>query len=939
MVLDSIVVSESLQKMLRHAKSALEGCMDASPAERTRKFQEFLKIENRRLLLLHRSGGGGVEVARRRSAMMDTLLDYLFQIANRVVDSEGQPKGKKSNLPEIALVATGGYGRGELNPYSDVDILFLIQSARGPHLAQINAVVEQVLYMLWDLGLKVGHATRTIRECVEQGRKDMHSRTALLEARFLDGSEKVFKELQKALHDDLRGNVEQYVKDRLKDQIDRHKKYDNTVFVQEPNVKNGCGGLRDFQSFLWIARFKYDIAGIADLHNKGLLPQIEAGRLKRAYDFLMRVRNELHYIHGHPTDEIALSFQPKIAEALGYKQKDVLVRIETFMRDYYRHARDIFVLTESLTKKLTIEQPQSRSKLRRLFSRSTKVEKIEGGLILHNGLIDIADGSPFPRDAHDLMQVFRTAQIRSADLSGNLQSLIRRHLKLVDRKFLYSKRAKDIFISILHSKGDVARILRRMHECGLLGQYIPEFGRMDCLVQHEFYHRYTADEHTLVAIQKLDDILNAKEGSASRYSRIFQQLENAQLLYLSILLHDTGKAYHVRHHSDASTVCAQQVARRLCLDLESRRTLIWLVDNHTTMSQIAQRRDIEDPATIEDMMELVENRPRLDMLHLLTFVDGQAVGTSNWSDWRQSILWQLYESTARALETSGVEQVNIETQRENLKQVVMEKLGDTISREEIDAHFTHMPNRYWRRVEAAELIWHLEIVHEFFMQLLDEESESTRPMVKWRHFPDRGYSEAVVCTWDRHGLFAKIAGSLASARLNILSADIYTRSDDIVLDIFQVCDLEHKAIKDGQRTAKMLNILSQSLKGDEEMSFGEQIVKEYESMRNMPLQDAERFPTKIVFNNDDSPEYTILEIQTPDRLGLLYHVLDVLEHSGIDIYLAKINTEKGAAMDVFYLTNSDGNKITSAEQLDSLTAKLKGSIDALNQPYRDLFQV
>jgi [protein-PII] uridylyltransferase len=559
---------------------------------------------------------------------------------------------------------------------------------------------------------------------------------------------------------------------------------------------------------------------------------------------------------------------------------------------------------------------------------------LEIGLILKNGIIENPEDSPFPRDGHDLLQVFRYAQIREAQISANLHSLIRRHLKLIDRKLLYSKRARDIFLSILHSKGEVGRILRMMHECGLLGEYIPEFGRLDCLVQHEFYHRYTADEHTLVAIEKLDEILNAKEGVSTRYSRIFQQLENAQLLYLAILTHDTGKAYHIRHHADASTACAQQIARRFCLDHESRRTLIWLVDHHSTMSSIAQRRDIEDPSTIEDMMELVETRGRLDMLHLLTFVDGQAVGSTNWNEWRQSILWQLYESTAKALSTSGVEQINIQTQKETLRNGVSENLSSAISKEEVESHFTHMPQRYWRRVEQQELSWHLEIIHEFFESLLDEKSDGTSPIIKWRHFPDRGYSEAVVCTWDRHGLFAKIAGSLAAARLNILNADIYTRSDDIVLDIFQVCDLEHHAIKEGVRTHKMSTILSESLSGITEIQFGTQILREYESMRTLPYQHEERFPTAITFNNEDSPDYTILEIQTPDRLGLLYHILEVLGQCGIDIYLAKINTEKGAAMDVFYLTDTEGRKLTDVKKREHIQHQLRETINHLNQPFR-----
>ncbi len=925
-------MSRSQAKMLHHAESALKVSLEASPAERVRCCQDFLKIENRRLLSLHRAGAAGLEVARGRSLMMDTLLHYVFQGA--VASVQGQQK-----IPafELCLVATGGYGRGELNPFSDVDILFLLPAARGPEMAHANSAVEQVLYVLWDLGLKVGHATRTIRECVEQARQDMQSRTALIEARLLDGSQSVFASFKETLFKEcVRGQMREYIKYRLKDQSQRHAKHGGSVYVQEPNVKNGCGGLRDLQSLLWIARFKNNTGSMDELQQAGSLAQIEAGRLKRAYDFLMRVRNELHYSNDRAVDEIALAIQPKVAEALGYKDKNILQRIEMFMRDYYRHARDIHVLTEALAERLAIEDEPKPGfgRWSGLFSFRNRSEKLEGGLILRKGVLEAEPNTSFPSSAHDLMHVFQTAQIHEARIGAGLQSLIRANLNLVNREFIYSSRAREVFFSILRSKGEVGRILRAMHECGFLGEYVPEFGKLDCLVQHEFYHRYTADEHTLLAIEKLDDLLNASQGAAAPYSRIFQQLENPHILYLAILLHDTGKAVQTRNHSDASTECAQAVARRFCLENESLSTLLWLVDHHMTMSSLAQRRDIEDPATIEDFRKLVGTRERLDMLHLLTFVDGQAVGSTSWNEWRQSLLWQLHEQTLRAIEASGVEQVDAATRRELLRASIRPRIPPSLMEDEIEAHFAHMPPRYWRRVDEDELLWHFDIIHAFFEQLLDGDGEGVSPVVRWRHFPDRGYSEAVVCSWDRHGLFSKIAGAFAAARINILHADIYTRSDDLVLDIFQVCDVEHRALEDEALMKKMSRVLDESLSGRHELSFEEVIREEYESMRHIPHQGEERFPTIVTLNNEDSNDYTILEIQTPDRLGLLYHILHVLTECGLDIGLAKINTEKGAAMDVFYVTDTDGQKITDPSRLTEIQSKLREMIQRLNAPYQ-----
>lgn len=918
--------------MLRHAESALKASRHSSPAERIQQYETFLKIENRRLFSLHRAKAGGLEVARGRSVMMDTLLHYIFQ---NILDEHFPEKENGSGELAICLLATGGYGRGELNPFSDVDILFLLPTAKGPELARVNTMVEQVLYVLWDLGLKVGHATRTVQECLKQAEKDMQSRTALSEARLLEGSKAIFKEFQQAIYREcVKGNFKEYITNRMEDQIERHKKHGNTVFVQEPNVKNGCGGLRDVQNLLWISRFKFGAGTLEELKKKDMIAQIEAGRLHRAYDFLMRVRNELHYSNNRAVDEITLPAQPKIAYALGYHQKDVLRQIEIFMRDYYRHARDIYVLTESLAERLALDEESRPGRLSRIFSIGKKTEKLEGGLYLRKDVLEVQPGAPLPHDALDLMQIFRVEQLRNARIGAGLQSVIRRQLKFVNREFQYSKRGREVFLSILRSKGEVGRILRSMHECGFLGEYIPEFGALDCLVQHEFYHRYTADEHTLVAIEKLDEILNAQQGSAAKYSRIFKQLENPHILYLAILLHDAGKAVRTRHHSDASAECAHRVARRLCLDYSELRLLVWLVDNHMTMSQTVQRRDIEDSSTISDFVALVGKQEWLDMLHLLTFVDGLAVGSTNFSEWRQQLLWQLYDRASKGLGRSGVDWIDLETHKAKLHESARNELEQEITADEIQAHFTHMPARYWSRIHKDELVWHLRVLHSFLEKLFEEEAGTAPSVVQWKHYPDRDYSEVVVCTWDRHGLFSKIAGSFAASRINILNADIYTRSDDIALDIFQVCNLEHRSLQDDRPLQKMISILTDSLRNDREISFSELILEEYEAMRHMPHQDEECFPTTVGFNNHDSSDYSILEIQTPDRLGLLHQILKVLTECDLDIDLAKINTEKGAAMDVFYLTDSQGQKISNAETLALIQSRLKETIDRLNRPFR-----
>lgn len=927
-------MSRSLKKMLKHAEASLKSSQNAPQGERVLRYENFLKIENRRLLSLHRSGVGGAEVSRERAAMMDTLLHFLYLSAIREATGASSPEA----LP-MCLVATGGYGRAELNPFSDVDLLFILPDAQGPNMPLINDTVQKILYALWDLRLKVGHATRTIRECLEQAGKDMQSRTSLSETRLLEGSVAVFEAFQTAIEKDRTpARIREYVRARIEDQAQRHAKYGNTVFVQEPNVKSGCGGLRDLQNLLWLARVRHGITTLQGLHRQGILPQIEVGRLKRAHDFLMRVRNQLHYFHGRAVDDIALSIQPKIAEALGYRNRDPLRRMEDFMRDYYRHARDIYVLSEAFAERLSRDDAElsSRRWSRFLPFSGKNIESLDHGLYLHQGLIDCRKESAFPTNALDLLQLFRAAQLRRARLGAQLQSLIRRHLRLVNREFLYSKSAREIFFTILLSKGEVGRILRMMHECGFLGAYIPEFGSLDCLVQHEFYHRYTADEHTLLAIEKLDEILHAKEGVAAPYCRVFQELENVHILYLAILLHDTGKAAHTRHHADASAEYSRRVARRFCLNPESSSTLLWLVNQHMSMSSLVQRRDMDDPSTIEEFKRITGTRQRLNMLHLLTFVDAQAVGSTSWNEWRQYLIWQLYQRTLESMSTSGLEIETAETRKNHLRTIVLPQLPPDIHEDEIEAHFAHMPIRYWRRIGEKELLWHFEAMHSFFINLMESEEGEHPPEVRWRHFHDRGYSEVLICSWDRHGLFAKIAGSFAAARVNILSADIYTRKDNLVLDLFHVCDMQHRAVEEENRLDHMTRTLKDSLSGNWNLSFGDLIRKEYESMRHLPMQGDERFPTTVGFNNEDSYDHTILEIQTPDRLGLLYHILHTLTECDLNIELARINTENGAAMDVFYITGPEGQKITREAELGRIRSSLLDVIARLNAPFQGI---
>ena len=907
------------EKVLAHAEKQLALQGKENPAQLLALYKKFLKIENHRLRLRHNAGGGGLEIAEERATLMDIVLRHLFEYAVRKHGGTG-----------IALVAIGGYGRGELNPFSDVDIMFLrTDSFKKMPAPEVSASIEAILYMLWDIGFKVGHSTRTIAEAVQQANVDMLSKTSLLEARIVAGEKQLFEGFRAEFEAKcLKGQERSYIQDRVKNQAERHEKNGGSIYMQEPNIKNGCGSLRDYQNLIWVCHCKEHVSGLPELVAKKLMHESERRQLDRAYDFLLRVRTELHYLNKRPTDQLSLNFQFQIANKFGYPQKNILRRGEAFMRDYYQHARAIYNITEVLFDRLclTPESQEKRRGILEFFSKkkTKKVEHFDGFYVLGN-LLYPDTREIFTQDPHRLIRVFQHAQIRNFSLSRELEHLIRRRVRLVDRTFQYSRAARETFAAILSRKGEVGRILRMMHEVDFLGRYIPEFGELTCLVQHEFFHRYTADEHTLVCIEKLDALIDTKDPKFANYRALFQKLEDPFVLYLALLLHDTGKAANVKHHAEASALCAQKVAARHQLSSEQRKTLIFLVDNHIVLSSTVQRRNLEDPATIEEFAGIMNNQTGLDALMLLTLADGQGTSEEGWSDWKELLIWHLYRSTSQFLADSREFFKQHRIQRQELKEAVAKKMARDYA-EEIEAHFKSMPDTYFHTNKPNEIIGHLRLFREFLEKRAFDPEHALAPAVKWVAYPERGHSELWICTWDRTQLLAKIAGALALAQMNILSADIYTRGDNLVLDIFRVCNTKFQAVTDAKDMAQVEELLSKALL-QEDLYFQSMLQK----ARRKPtfhLSQELDFPTRIAIDNDTHPVYTLVDIQTPDRLGLLYHLLRGFAEIDVNIALSRIATEKGAAIDSFYITDTLGRKIRSSASIVTLQKALQRAAES-----------
>ena len=912
--------SRHLEKVLAHAETRLAATGTRRPTEVLPLYKKFLKVEEHRLRLKHQAGGGGREICARRAELVDILLRYVFGAAAATVRGNGQTK-----VP-VALIALGGYGRGELNPFSDVDVMVLHHHGVAEISPHLQEMANQVLYLLWDSGFKVGHSTRSIKEAITEANRDMRTKTAMLESRFLAGDSELAQEFRKQFRSKcVDGHEREYVAMRMQDQVSRHKKYGDSVYLQEPNLKSGCGGLRDYQNLLWMTYFKEGSLSTNQLVGKDWLSESDQRRIERAYDFLLRLRTDLHYATGRSTDTLHTNLQEQIAKRLDYSPRYGQLRSETLMRDYYEHTRDIFRVTERITQQFV--SGYVTSKTRSLFSflpliRAHKTP-IGDDFFVRNKQLHPAPRDVFRRDPEKMMRVFQLAQERDLDLSPELADLLSRSLRHVTRTYQYARGPREIFRSILSQKGRVGRILRMMHRVDFLGRYIPEFGQLTCLVQHEFLHRYTADEHTLVCIDKLDALADITDPKLIAYRDIFEQLEDPLVLYLALLLHDSGKAVGARPHSEASALFAQRVAARLQLSSEQRKSLILLVDHHLTLSRIAQQRNLDDPATVTEFGHIVKHQKNLNKLMLLTLADGQGTSAEAWSDWKESLVWQLFHKTSRYLadQKSYFEQTRIE--RESLQRSVADNLSPDYA-EEIESHFEFMPDHYFRASGLADTVEHLKLFRSFLENVSGSGEFPLSPAINWKIVPEQGHSVVTFCTWERERLLAKIAGSFAVVPLNILSADVFSRGDNLVLAVFRVCDTNARPVTNPRDFELVEQTLRRALQ-DETFDFLPGIEKA--KLQTRRLAPGIEFPTRIAIDNKTHPTYTLIEIQAPDRIGLLYDVLSCLDRENILIPLSRINTQAGAAIDTLYVVDGSAHgKITDSHRIRTIQQHLKSAI-------------
>ncbi len=874
------------ERILDHASErlALPEVLGDRPA-RTAAFKRFLKIETERLRIRHRMGMGGADIAAGRSYLVDLVICRVCQLAA----AELTP-ADAAEVGQVSVIALGGYGRRELAPYSDIDLLFLHP---GKPSRAVKPFVEQVLYILWDLGLTVGHSFRSVGECIGMGRNDLHSRTAMAEARPITGNEALAKQLTRELDGAIYSNkkeTEVFFTAMRAELAARYEKFGRAVCLQEPNVKESAGGLRDLHAVLWAGRARYGCRGLDELREKDLISGADYAVARRAYDYLLRVRNEAHFATGRKTDLLSLDLQPQIATNLGVKPKHGLAPSEALMREYYRRAHELHQFSESFLVRVGGMQ---RPNWRWFGARAER-----------RGAFEIRDGKLYAKgeaaDFHPtgarLMEIFSVAQHDSIGVSDELKVAVRGNLRLVDRSFRASREASRAFLRTLGQPGKVASTLRAMHDTGFLGRFLPEFARVTFLVQHDFYHRFTVDEHTLTAIDALDEAVNVQDPSFARFKEAMRGVGDPSTLYLGMLLHDIGKGLGGGHVAKGVRI-AERICSRLGLDEEATAGVVFLVENHLVMSRLSQRRDIAEPALIEGFVSTVGSLERLNMLLLLTYADHRGVGPGIWNDWKGSLLFDLYDE-ARYQLTGGRGRRDRDRSAE-LRHRIVEELVSEFPRSEVERHLAMLPVRYLRTTDTDAVVRHLHLVKEL---------AGHRLVADWRIGADKSFTELTVSAQDRTGLFAAMAGALTGSGINILSVDVYTREDGYVLDTFKLTDIVEAGPVGEERWKKVEADLRAAVSGQFDVAAAVERWRARAPRRGVRRGYRPISPS-VRFDGTSSADKTVVEVRAEDELGLLYKIASTLSGVGLDIHFAKIATEKSHALDVFYVTDSRGDKL------------------------------
>nr|WP_322894147.1 MULTISPECIES: [protein-PII] uridylyltransferase [unclassified Yoonia] len=838
---------------------------------------------------------------RSYSWLTDQIVTVILEVATTLL----HPAPNPTEAEKLSLIAVGGYGRGEMAPHSDVDLLFLTPYKITPWA---ESVIESMLYMLWDLKLKIGHASRTVKDCVRLAREDYTIRTSLVEYRYLAGDAALAKSLGQVLWQDLfRNTASDYIEAKLAERAERHRKQGGQRYMVEPNVKEGKGGLRDLQSLFWMSKYVNGVKNAAELVGLGVFTPEEFETFIKAEDFLWAVRCHLHLLAGRAVDQLTFDMQVEVASAMGYKDHGGRRAVEHFMQAYFREATRVGELTRIFLTALEATHTKPEPMLVRLMARRKTAKP---PYTIKQNRLTVADEKAFFADKLNLIRIFEESLRTGTLLHPDAMRLLASHLHLVDDDLRQDREASRIFLDMLLKHGNPERGLRRMNELGMLGAFMPEFAPIVAMMQFNMYHHYTVDEHTIQCISNLAQIERGElVEELPVVSGILKHGINRKVLYVALLLHDIGKG-RPEDHAILGAQIARKVCPRLGLNKKECETVEWLIRYHLLMSDVAQKRDISEPRTVRGFANAVKSVERLDLLTVLTVCDIRGVGPGTWNNWKAVLIRNLYKATRSALET-GLEDLNRESREAEAKRALRLTLEKTWDGKAIKTELGRHYGPYWQGLPNA--------AHVIFANLL-REIDDTEICIDLMLDADRDATRACFAMVDHPGLFSRMTGALALVGANIVDARSYTSKDGYATAVFWVQDDDGNPYEES-RLQRLRQMIVRTLRGE---VVAREALKDKDKIKKR--ERAFRVDTKITFDNEGSEIYTIIEVDTRDRPGLLYDLTRTLANAHVYIASAVIATYGEQVVDTFYVKDMVGLKYHSEAKRQSLERKLREAI-------------
>ena len=841
--------------------------------------------------------------ARKAISSYAFLTDCLVTSAWKFATEIQFPSHNPTEAEKLSIISVGGYGRREMAPFSDVDLLFLTPYKMTPWSEN---VIETVLYLLWDLKLKVGHSSRSIKDCLRLGSDDYTIRTAMLEHRFVCGDINLASQLNDKLWRNLfSGTAKDFISAKLIERENRHEKHGQRYMV-EPNVKEGKGGLRDLQSLYWIAKYVYQTQNISDLVDLNVFRSDEYLQFEQAEEFLWAVRCQMHHLADRAIEQLSFDLQVEVASAMGYHDSRDQRAVEIFMQDYFRHATRVGDLTRIFLTSLEAVHAKDEPLLERIFKRKPKIDN--NYIVIHNRLA-IKSEKEFLTNPINLLKLFSEALRTGLLIHPNAMRLVSANLAMVNNEFRASTEAQQIFLELLLKHGNPERALRRMNELGFLAKFIPEFEPIVAMMQFNMYHSYTVDEHTIQCLKTLAQIEKGElVEELPIASSILKDGVNRKVIYIALLLHDIGKG-RSDDHSILGAKIAKQVSPRLGLNKQETETVEWLVRYHLLMSDMAQKRDISDPRTVRDFAKAVQSVKRLNLLTVLTVCDVRSVGPDIWNNWKATLIRQLYAETKAILE-QGAEALNRENRMTEAKKALREKLSEWDNKDIKIETGRHYPP-YWQGFQVDA---------QFAFAKLLRNLGADEIKIELTPDTDRDATRICFALSDHPGIFSRLAGALALVGANVVDARSYTSKDGFATAAFWIQDGDGSPYNQA-RFSRLRRMIEKTLSGE---VITREAIKERDKFKKR--EKAFKVPTSITFDNEGSEIYTIIEVDTRDRPGLLFDLTRTLANMNVYIASAVIATYGEQVVDSFYVKDMFGLKFHSESKQKKLEQNLRQAI-------------